>query len=97
MKHKVPAQAILIESSSRTTRENLLQARELMRVNDLHRAIIVSDPLHMARALRLAHALGINAMGSPTPTTRFRSFATRWRFLLQEVYFFHRDLVLESK
>lgn len=97
MKHEVPAQAILIESTSRTTRENLVQARELMRVNDLRRAIIVSDPLHMARALRLAHGLGIDAIGSPTPTSRFRSFATRWRFLLQEVYFFHRDLVLESR
>ena len=39
----------------------------------------------------VADGLGIDAVGSPTPTSRFRSFATRWRFLLQEVYFFHRD------
>ena len=68
-----------------------------MQANNLHRAIIVSDPLHMARALRLARTAGIDALGSSTPTSRFRSFQTRWRFLLQEVYFFHRDLFVEPK
>jgi uncharacterized SAM-binding protein YcdF (DUF218 family) len=97
LKHEVPAAAILIETESRTTRQNLEQARALMRSHHFKRAIIVSDPLHMARALRLARELGIDALGSSTPTSRFRSFATRKRFLLQEVYFFHRDLLLESK
>lgn len=87
----VPARAILIESVSRNTHENLRQAAALMQTHDLHSAIIVSDPLHMARALRISGNVGIAAVGSPTPTTRFRSFATRWRFLLAEVYFFHRD------
>jgi uncharacterized SAM-binding protein YcdF (DUF218 family) len=97
LKHGVPASAILIEAESRTTRQNLEQARALMQAHHFKRAIIVSDPLHMARALRLARELGIDALGSSTPTSRFRSFATRKRFLLQEVYFFHRDLLLESK
>ncbi|ADV28801.1 protein of unknown function DUF218 [Pseudoxanthomonas suwonensis 11-1] len=89
----IPEEAILIETASRTTLQNLLQARELMRERQLHSAIIVSDPLHMSRALRLCRQLGIEATGSPTPSTRFRSFQTQWKFLLQEVYFFHRDLV----
>ncbi|XEA91444.1 YdcF family protein [Xanthomonas sp. DAR 80977] len=93
LRHDVPADAILIETVSRTTRQNLIQARQLMRSHGLHRAIIVSDPLHMARALRLCRELQIDALASSTPSTRFRSFQTRWRFLLQEVYFFHRDLV----
>lgn len=97
LKHGVPASAILIEAESRTTRQNLEQARALMQTRHFKRAIIVSDPLHMARALRLARELGIDALGSSTPTSRFRSFATRKRFLLQEVYFFHRDLLLESR
>jgi uncharacterized SAM-binding protein YcdF (DUF218 family) len=62
-----------------------------MQQHNLRKAIIVSDPLHMARALRISKDIGIQAVGSPTPTSRFRTFATRWRFLLQEVYFFHRD------
>ena len=49
-----------------------------------------------ARALRLSRELGIDAVGSPTPSTRFRTVQTQWRFLLQEVYFFHRDLVLRT-
>ena len=97
LRHGVPQQAILIETESRTTRQNLQQAATLMRAHQLKRAIIVSDPLHMARALRLAREAGIEALGSSTPTSRFRSFATRKRFLLQEVYFFHRDLVLGSR
>ncbi|HET6397200.1 MAG TPA: YdcF family protein [Pseudoxanthomonas sp.] len=96
LRHGIPDSAILIEASSRTTRQNLLQARLLMQQRGLHRAIVVSDPLHMARALRLCRELGIDAVGSPTPSTRFRSFQTQWRFLLQEVYFFHRDLVVRA-
>ena len=92
----VPGERILTESVSTITAENLSEACGLMRRHGLQSALIVSDPLHMARALRLARELGIDALGSATPTSRFRSFATRKRFLLQEVYFFHRDLVLES-
>ena len=96
LKHGVPESAILIESSSRTTRQNLEQARKLMQQRGLHRVIVVSDPLHMSRALRLSHELGIDALGSSTPSTRFRTVQTQWRFLLQEVYFFHRDLVARA-
>ena len=91
LRQGVPDKAILIESLSRNTHENLRQASQVMQQNNLHKAIVVSDPLHMARALRISKDVGIQAVGSPTPTSRFRTFATRWRFLLQEVYFFHRD------
>lgn len=97
LKHGVPGQAILIETQSRTTHQNLQQAAVLMKANGFKRAIIVSDPLHMARALRLAREAGIDALGSSTPTSRFRSFETRKRFLLQEVYFFHRDLFVKTR
>ncbi|WP_140728005.1 YdcF family protein [Pseudomonas sp. Hp2] len=96
LRHDVPQQDILIETVSRTTRQNLEQARALMQAHGMHRAIIVSDPLHMARALRLCRELGIDALASSTPSTRFRSFHTSWRFLLQEVYFFHRDLFFRA-
>lgn len=92
LKQGVPDEVILIETASRTTRQNLIEARRLMQQRKLHRVIIVSDPLHMARALRLCKELGIDALASSTPSTRFRSFHTSWRFLAQEIYFFHRDL-----
>ena len=97
MRQGVPETAILIESTSQTTYQNLFEARRLMQEHGLQRAIVVSDPLHMARALRLCRGLGIDALGSPTPTTRFRSFRTRWEFLAREVYFFHRDLVVSPR
>ena len=97
MRQGVPETAILIESTSQTTYQNLFEARRLMQEHGLRRAIVVSDPLHMARALRLCRALGIDALGSPTPSTRFRSFRTRWEFLAREVYFFHRDLVVSPR
>ena len=97
MRQGVPETAILIESTSQTTYQNLFEARRLMLEHGLQRAIVVSDPLHMARALRLCRGLGIDALGSPTPSTRFRSFRTRWEFLAREVYFFHRDLVVSPR
>ena len=39
----------------------------------------------------MSKELGIRAVVSPTQTSRFLTFATRLLFLLQEVYFFHRD------
>ncbi|MQP77284.1 YdcF family protein [Stenotrophomonas sp. MYb238] len=92
LKQEIPAKDILIENRSRTTRQNLVEAKRLMDAHGMHRAILVSDPLHMARALRLSRELGIDALASSTPSTRFRSFHTSWRFLAQEIYFFHRDL-----
>ena len=92
LKQQIPAQDILIESRSRTTRQNLVEAKRLMEARGMRRAILVSDPLHMARALRLSDELGIDALASSTPSTRFRSFHTSWRFLAQEIFFFHRDL-----
>jgi len=96
LKQDVPARDILIESRSRTTRQNLIEAKRLMEAHGMHRVILVSDPLHMARALRLSDELGIDALASSTPSTRFRSFHTSWRFLAQEIYFFHRDLFVRG-
>jgi len=91
----VPEDAILIESTSRTTYSNLREARRLMLEHDIRRVIVVSDPQHMARALRLCRRLGIDALGSPTPNSRFRSLRTRLEFLARETYFFHRDLFVD--
>ena len=92
IKQGVPKDDILLEEMSVITQENIKNAKMIMDKNSYHTAILVSDPLHMARALRLSDELGIDALASSTPSTRFRSFHTSWRFLAQEIYFFHRDL-----
>jgi len=92
LRHGIPDGAIWIETRSQTTCQNLLETRALLREHGWERVIVVSDPLHMARALRISRGLGINALGSSTPSTRFRSPAPWLNFLAREVWFFHRDL-----
>jgi uncharacterized SAM-binding protein YcdF (DUF218 family) len=80
---------IYIEEKSRTTQQNIAEAASLMKNHDLKSAIIVSDPLHMKRAMMMADDLGIAAVSSPTPTTRYRSLRTKLGFLVRELYFVH--------
>jgi uncharacterized SAM-binding protein YcdF (DUF218 family) len=49
--------------------------------------LLVSDPLHLPRALRMARDVGIDAQPSPTPTSRYRSWWARSSFLLRESFF----------
>ena len=51
-------------------------------------AIIVSDPLHMKRAMLMAKDYGIEACSSPTPTTMYKSAKTQIPFLAREVFFY---------
>ncbi len=85
----VPASAVLIEIKSHTTRENLVEAQALMSTASLRTAILVSDPLHLKRSALMAHDLGIEAVTSPTPTTRYRSLKSKLPFFARELYFYH--------
>lgn len=87
--HGVPDPAILREERSRTTRENLANAHAVLGEGARSSVLIVSDPLHMRRAMAMAAAEGFAAQPSPTPTTRFRSFGTQAPFLAREVWFMH--------
>ena len=85
---EVPEAAILIEETSVITEENLENAKKLMDANWLSTAIIVSDPLHMKRAMLMAKDYGIEAYSSPTPTTMYRSAKTKIPFLVREEFFY---------
>lgn len=87
---------LLIEDRSRTTRQNLVEAQRLMRTHELRSALIVSDPLHLPRAIRIARSLGIDARASPTPWTRYQSAATQWPFLLRESFFMTFTLIFRA-
>jgi len=89
----IPTQDIIIETNSRNTFENLTETKKILHEHNLQAIIIVSDPLHMARAMRIAKRLDITAYIAATPNTRFKSLRTSWRFLAQEIYLFHRDLI----
>jgi uncharacterized SAM-binding protein YcdF (DUF218 family) len=85
----VPAAAILTEEVSRTTGRNLEEAKRVMDAKGLRTAVIVSDPLHLKRAASMAADLEIDAVTSPTPTSRYRSLRVKAGFLSREVFFLH--------
>jgi uncharacterized SAM-binding protein YcdF (DUF218 family) len=82
----VPAEDIYIETESDNSCLNLIEAKRIMNEQNMEQALIVSDPLHMRRAMWLAKHLGIQAFSSPTPTSRYQSFERKARFLVREVY-----------
>lgn len=92
---RVKAANILIETQSRTTSQNLKNALKVGSDNQLTKFLIVSDPLHMKRAVLMARDLGMDAYPSPTPTTRYRSFHSQMEFLMRETYFYLVYLVLK--
>ncbi|MFN6564602.1 MAG: YdcF family protein [Nostoc sp. ChiSLP01] len=92
---QVKAADILTETQSRTTHQNLKNALEVANAHQLTKFLIVSDPLHMKRAVLMARNLGMDAYPSPTPTTRYRSFNSQMEFLSRETYFYFIYLVFK--
>ena len=84
----VSEEDIMAEETSRITQENLVNSKVLMDENSYQTAILVSDPLHMKRAMLLAEDAGITAYSSPTPTTKYVSMRTKIPFLAREVFFY---------
>lgn len=84
----IPEEAVLMEDQSSITQENLENSKVIMEENGYKTAIIVSDPLHMKRAMLLAEDAGITAYSSPTPTTRYVSLRTKIPFLARETFYY---------
>lgn len=87
LRQGVPDSSIAIETVSRTTLENLCEARKVLERRGLRRVLLVSDPLHLCRAMAMARDLGLDARPAPTPTTRYRTWRAKAAFLLREWYF----------
>jgi uncharacterized SAM-binding protein YcdF (DUF218 family) len=83
----VPAAAILTETRSRDTRQNIDNVKPIIAEHGLGKVLIVSDPLHMMRAMQIAADAGLDAAPSPTPTTRFRTVFSQVPMLVKETYF----------
>lgn len=84
----VEQEDVLLEEISTITQENLENAKVIMDKNGYKTAIVVSDPLHMKRAMLLAKDEGINAYSSPTTTTMYQSIKTKLPFLARELFFY---------
>ena len=84
----VPEGDVLTEDRSTITQENLENAKAIMDEHGYDTAIVVSDPLHMKRAMLLAKDAGIKAYSSPTPTSRYVTWRTKLPFLAREAFFY---------
>lgn len=85
LKHNVKDEDILIETQSRFTEDNLKNAKQVGIDNGLHTYTIVSDPLHMKRAMKIAKHIGMDAYASPTPTSAYKTLDTEIPFFFKEL------------
>lgn len=84
----IPDEVILEEDTSTITQENLENAKIIMEENGYETAAIVSDPLHMKRAMLLAKDSGIVAISSPTKSSAYKTLKTKIPFVAREVFFY---------
>ncbi|MBL0311474.1 MAG: YdcF family protein [Holophagaceae bacterium] len=81
---------ILLEDRSQHTLENLFNLRETLREENLSTLILVSDPLHLARAGALARGLGLAPRCSPaTACPPLRGSAGWWARACYEAFLLH--------
>jgi hypothetical protein len=86
--HGVAEEDILLEERSKITEENLYYAHQVMQEEGMQTALLVSDPLHMKRAVAMAKDLGMEVYSSPTKTTRYVSLRTQLPFLAKETVYY---------
>jgi uncharacterized SAM-binding protein YcdF (DUF218 family) len=84
----VPAEAIWREDRSRHTLENLSFVREEWRRHGWRSVLLVSDPLHLARAVAYAEGLGLDVVPSPAMAAAASGAAYALR-ALREAFFLH--------
>ena len=90
----VSSRAIRMETRSRTTYQNLEEAKRILDAEGIPRSVrIVSDPDHLLRATWMAHRLGFGVFHDATPYSRYQSWPTRLPFVLREIYFLHHFAV----
>lgn len=99
----VAPDAILMEPLARSTLENAALSVALMRAQGLHRAVVVTDGFHLARAglafLRFGHIVRLRSTHGAAPRPQLGRVLKRWvletlwlpRFILQLALYRRRD------
>jgi uncharacterized SAM-binding protein YcdF (DUF218 family) len=88
IKKNVKPEDILIETKSKITEENIKFAKEIAISNDLKTVLVVSDPLHMKRAMLIAKFFNMKAYSSPTTSSVYRTWQTKIPFLCRELFYY---------
>lgn len=83
--NRVPAVHILQETVGKSTYQSLQGAVMLAKTNNIRTVLLVSDPFHMLRSLKMAGDLGLIAYASPTTTSPIsRRPAEEWGYMVRE-------------
>ncbi len=77
VRHGVPEERIIIEDKAAHTLENALHTVRIMKDRGWARALVVSDPFHLPRALFFFRRFGVAASGA---AVRQRCGEPRWRW-----------------
>jgi len=86
----VPLEAVLLEDRSQHTLENLFNVRTHLRAEGWRTLLLVSDPLHLARARATALGLGLEVRCSAAPGCLPASGSLAWwRRAAFEAFFLH--------
>jgi uncharacterized SAM-binding protein YcdF (DUF218 family) len=62
----VPAQAVVMEETSRNTRQNAVFSAAMLKARGIEQILLVTSALHMPRALALFKAQGLQVTQAPT-------------------------------
>jgi uncharacterized SAM-binding protein YcdF (DUF218 family) len=87
----VPKDAVIEESLSTNTFENLKNSRRIMEDKNWRTAVIVSNDFHIFRSLFLADRLGLKASGAPAPDVAYTRLYYRTREVASVVKSFLLD------
>jgi uncharacterized SAM-binding protein YcdF (DUF218 family) len=86
----VPEGALLLEDRSQHTLENLFNVRQQMRAEGWRTLLLVSDPLHLARARATARGLDLDVRCSPArEAPPARGSIAWWKRAAQEAFLLH--------
>ena len=92
----LPATAVLMEESSRSTEENAIYSRRLLERLGLSRVALVSDSYHMLRAGWLFRRQDLKVFTSPVPASRIRYPLFYPYSLVRELAALHWQLLKEA-
>lgn len=76
---------IQIETLSQTTMQNISNISN--NIGPDEKVLIITDPLHEYRAVKMARYLDVDAYPSATPYTKYLSLKTQIPFLIRETFF----------
>ena len=88
IKNNVTPEDILIETKSKITEENLKYAYEIATEENLNTFTIVSDPLHMKRAMLISKTIGMESYTSPTQSSVYKTLNSQVPFFFRELFFY---------